>query len=276
MRFRSMKLSGIAPLAAALFVFPFAAPAAMAQSVDKELAAQAIASSYPEFVKSADAEKIIWLDGSEMPLGQVRQPDQAAKILETPSVAEQFLFGYPLSDSKPELPKHDPGRTRNEPFFVKIYGDCRRTGLRGKLRTIRWLPKTAPQSVTVTTTNGIDRKLEAISAEIEKLPVEKRRAAVSLSGSYVCRVIAGTNRLSMHAYGAALDLHGRTGRYWRWSGLSEKARAVHFVPQEVIEIFERHGFIWGGNWYHVDSIHFEYRPELIAYARLLKAKSPPQ
>ena len=32
----------------------------------------------------------------------------------------------------------------------------------------------------------------------------------------------------------------------------------------ALEIFERHGFIWGGKWYHYDTMHFEYRPELLA------------
>jgi hypothetical protein len=38
------------------------------------------------------------------------------------------------------------------------------------------------------------------------------------------------------------------------------------VPGAIGEIFERHGFIWGAKWFHVDSMHFEYRPELIALA----------
>jgi hypothetical protein len=28
-------------------------------------------------------------------------------------------------------------------------------------------------------------------------------------------------------------------------------------------VFEKHGFIWGGKWYHYDTMHFEYRPELL-------------
>jgi hypothetical protein len=36
---------------------------------------------------------------------------------------------------------------------------------------------------------------------------------------------------------------------------------------EIVEIFERHGFIWGGKWYHFDTFHFEYRPEIIALAK---------
>jgi hypothetical protein len=40
-----------------------------------------------------------------------------------------------------------------------------------------WLANTAPQYITLTTINGIDRKIEAISAEIEALPTEKRAKA---------------------------------------------------------------------------------------------------
>ena len=39
------------------------------------------------------------------------------------------------------------------------------------------------------------------------------------------------------------------------------------VPGAIGEIFERHGFIWGAKWYHFDTMHFEYRPELIALAK---------
>jgi hypothetical protein len=39
------------------------------------------------------------------------------------------------------------------------------------------------------------------------------------------------------------------------------------IPLAIVEVFERHGFIWGGKWYHYDSFHFEYRPELIALAK---------
>jgi len=35
------------------------------------------------------------------------------------------------------------------------------------------------------------------------------------------------------------------------------------VSLEIVEIFERHGFIWGGKWYHYDTMHFEYRPEML-------------
>jgi hypothetical protein len=32
---------------------------------------------------------------------------------------------------------------------------------------------------------------------------------------------------------------------------------------KIVDVFEKHGFIWGGKWYHYDTMHFEYRPELL-------------
>jgi hypothetical protein len=46
----------------------------------------------------------------------------------------------------------------------------------------------------------------------------------------------------------------------------DSARLVPYrnrIPHRIVEIFERHGFIWGGKWYHYDTMHFEYRPELL-------------
>ncbi len=35
------------------------------------------------------------------------------------------------------------------------------------------------------------------------------------------------------------------------------------TPREIMDIFEKYGFIWGGYWYHYDTMHFEYRPEIL-------------
>ncbi len=32
---------------------------------------------------------------------------------------------------------------------------------------------------------------------------------------------------------------------------------------EIVKELEKYGFIWGGRWYHYDTMHFEYRPELL-------------
>ncbi|MGW8266533.1 MAG: M15 family metallopeptidase, partial [Longimicrobiales bacterium] len=40
-------------------------------------------------------------------------------------------------------------------------------------------------------------------------------------------------------------------------------------PPAVVEAFERHGFVWGGKWAHFDTMHFEYRPEILYYNRMV-------
>jgi len=82
------------------------------------------------------------------------------------------------------------------------------------------------------------------------------------------RAIAGTNRRSNHSYGTAIDLLPRDLRgrltYWRWdAGNTGSDREYYIPPEAVIRIFEEHGFIWGGKWDLIDTMHFEYRPEIL-------------
>jgi hypothetical protein len=103
-----------------------------------------------------------------------------------------------------------------------------------------------------------------VSRDLETLPPARAKYLKPLAGTYNCRVIAGTNRLSMHAYGAAIDINTEYAAYWRWAKPGKDGRIAwqNQIPKDVIDIFERHGFIWGGRWYHYDTMHFEYRPEL--------------
>lgn len=77
----------------------------------------------------------------------------------------------------------------------------------------------------------------------------------------------------MHSFGAAIDFQfpREVHRYWKWDTLSPKDSPTYPVSilrdsrlKEIVGVFERHGFIWGGKWFHYDTMHFEYRPELLA------------
>ena len=50
---------------------------------------------------------------------------------------------------------------------------------------------------------------------------------------------------------------------WGWYVDIESQKIKKFKPIHIVEIFEQYGFIWGGKWYHYDTMHFEYRPELL-------------
>ena len=109
-------------------------------------------------------------------------------------------------------------------------------------------------------------------------------ASLSEIQGYNWRTIAGTPRRSYHSYGMAVDLIPDDWMavgwgYWRWArdgGRREWWKIPNalrfYVPQVMIDAFERHGFVWGGKWYYFDNMHFEYRPESI---KLSGQRTPP-
>jgi hypothetical protein len=98
------------------------------------------------------------------------------------------------------------------------------------------------------------------------------RSLASLEG-YNWRPIAGTSSLSFHSYGVAIDIlprsYGGKQVYWRWAKphyeewYSLPYSKRYMPPASFIKAFENHGFVWGGKWFYFDTIHFEYRPEML-------------
>lgn len=230
----------------------------------------ALVAAYPDKLASYNDNELIWKDGLRMPLGDKRANKGFTEMLDKASIRDQFAIPYPLATApfQPPGTDVDPGRIRNEAFFLKMYGDCRKGQVTSSLREVSWLPKHGGGKVRATAVNGVAEKLAKVSEELDTLPAEMIRYLVPMSGIYNCRPIAETNRLSVHAFGAAIDINAKFGNYWLWSkGASGAIVWRNQIPQQIVEIFERHGFIWGGRWYHFDSLHFEYRPELIALAK---------
>lgn len=60
----------------------------------------------------------------------------------------------------------------------------------------------------------------------------------------------------------AIEYFGNGGCHIR-----NESEVPHEIPLEIVHIFEQHGFIWGGKWYHYDTMHFEYRPEMTTIAK---------
>jgi hypothetical protein len=178
------------------------------------------------------------------------------------------LFGCTGTPAGPPALDHDPGRFRNEAFFGKLYGDCRKGEVDRNLVAITWLPNSWGKPVRVTKLHGVAEALRAVSAEIDAMPAAVKRAAFPIAGVLSCRPVADTGRMSMHAYAAAIDLNTALSDYWLWAHpAGGRIPYRNRMPQPIVDAFERHGFIWGGRWYHYDTMHFEYRPELLRLGR---------
>ncbi|HTQ33340.1 MAG TPA: M15 family metallopeptidase [Stellaceae bacterium] len=225
-----------------------------------------LAKAYPEALSGHDAQRIFWRDGTAMAVSDGRGDKSFEEKLRNASILDQLSLPYPRGPlAAPPAVNDDPGRFRDEAFFLKIYGDCRRPGFAANLAPVIWLPNSWGRRVMVTKINGVADRLREVSAEIDGMPQAVKRAAYPIAGVLACRPVADTGRLSMHAYAAAIDLNLDFSDYWLWhrSGASGTIPYRNRMPPEIVAAFERHGFIWGGKWYHYDTMHFEYRPELL-------------
>jgi hypothetical protein len=247
-------------LAFPLFVFFVATPARANDALDMLVAA------YPQTFAGWDANSVIFRNGMKLDAGVPHASAPLDWLLTHASIRDQFLIVYPRGALVTHpAPNSDPGRLRNKAFFNAMYGDCRKGEVERNIVSVAWLPHEWRGTARVTRINGVADALRAVSDEIENLPPRVKRAAWPIEGDYDCRSFADEGQPSMHAYGAAVDLNLHVSDYWLWDA-GKGARAIPYrnrIPQQIVDAFERHGFIWGGKWYHYDTMHFEYRPEML-------------
>ncbi len=137
----------------------------------------------------------------------------------------------------------------------------------------------------ITIHNTLAEKIRSIDSrinELAKTDTEVRSYLKNISSiqAFNWRKIAGSDRMSNHCYGIAIDILPK--KYWKktiyWSWEQEKNDNWMLLPQSslwappdsVVKIFLSEGFIWGGNWDRYDTMHFEYRPELLLLSKEIK------
>lgn len=229
----------------------------------------AISQAYPESTFSPDGTLLRVGNGAWIEIGDVRNVSPAERLEDT-RVMEQFLDVYPLAfDLEARgAPYFDPGRLRNDAFFRALYGDSAES-VRQTLTRVS--SSEFPSSFHVTEQQNVACQLEAVLTTLEAASQDYSALFSDVGGGFNWRTISGTSRLSAHSYGIAVDVNAELGQYWRWTGAQEGNVGAYEnrIPQAVVETFERYGFIWGGKWHHFDGMHFEFRPEMIIYARLV-------
>jgi hypothetical protein len=210
------------------------------------------------FVVLTDGTRILWDDGLEK---------QFEERLNSPDLEDQLSTSYPKGQiAAPPEKNDDPGRCRVELFFKSVYGKTRER-VSANLVVVPWLPKRIGKKLRFNKKNNAAKALERVSKELDdRLPKYAMQYISHPAGTFNWRYVAGTKRLSAHSFGIAVDINVDVSNYWRWE-MNEHALVYrNRIPFQIVEVFEKHGFIWGGKWYHYDTMHFEYRPELLADA----------
>lgn len=115
-----------------------------------------------------------------------------------------------------------------------------------------------PQLITkITCHKDVAQSLNRILSDIFTLyggSVDKvREARMNMfDGCYNFRRMTAGSRLSVHSWGAAVDLdasHNPWGKPWK--------EGCGMMPKEVIQIFQQYGWKWGGEFKRPDAMHFQ-------------------
>lgn len=218
--------------------------------------------AYPEHLEKIDDRFLYWRDGEKFSLDVYDSSKSFEDRIKNPSIADQLSQKYFMGECDTPAVNHDPGRMRNSTFFKKMYGSTARE-VEANLGIFIWLPSHDNVKLKASKINDIVGKLQLISNELDTLD-HLIPYLTNPGGTYNWRKISGQENLSPHSYGIAIDINVSHSHYWRWqSGKQINSLAYNNkIPIEIVHIFEKHGFIWGGKWYHFDTMHFEYRPEL--------------
>lgn len=238
-------------------------------------------------VKAPDGKKtdtaLYWCESRFLPKEKLAQKEDYRPM----------LYKYPKKVADPDnFTEEDIARIKNftsaenrrhgaidPPFlFNAIYDVADRAHTESHIKTVPFL-----DGRSVNIHEKIEAPLTRVSERIMALPrteeLERFFSTLARTDGFNWRSVRDTQSRSFHSIGLAIDILPRGYYqkviYWGWqkqlhpdtwwkTPLSSRWKP----PQEVIDIFEAEGFIWGGKWIVWDNMHFEYHPELILYSKL--------
>jgi len=182
---------------------------------------------------------VVLHDGATLDLGALRRTagTRGARVIGTPDdertpsrpVKVKAAFGEPAA----RLP-YGASWITLDPGFVARHVVTRRVPLLG----------------AVTCHRAMIAPLRAALGELARRGLGGVVDRGDYAGCYAPRRIAGVGKLSLHAWGLAVDLNARANPFL---GRSHQ-------DMRLVRTMERHGFTWGGRWpVRRDPMHFELR-----------------
>ncbi len=239
----------------------------------------ALMTAYPGYItgfkKGGDGCIYVVMRSGKSILYDDKKTKTTEQNLAAPDLQDMMAQPYPLSDIR-ELASGDadPGRIRVYTFFHAVYG-AKKSDIASNLLPVR----TGTKKCLFNRNNDAATALMGAFTDVSALLLSDPSLyafVYPLGGTFNYRVVAGTNRLSMHSFGIAVDLNLDKFDYWQFATRPQGQKRLEIYPAKLVRIFESHGFIWGGKWAHFDIVHYEYRPELIVKAKYNVQRNDPR
>jgi hypothetical protein len=161
---------------------------------------------------------------------------------------------------------------RSPDFWDAVYRAHSHDESYSRIKTIKFLNKNVNVHYMILEELALVEE-QLLSLAATNSDVQKWIDSVDSITAWNWRSIANTQSRSFHSYGSAIDLLPRSlnglATYWLWTAdANTEWWAVPYKnrlhpPQAVVKVFEQYGFLWGGKWTFYDTMHFEYRPEIL-------------
>jgi hypothetical protein len=187
-------------------------------------------------------------------------------VWKTPSAEESARIEQ-SSDNRRSRPVK-----RSNAFFDALWDIHNRAESDAQQKTIYFLGRKVNVHIAIMEPLAmVEKKIKALGKTDRA--IKQWADSIREMAAWNWRNIAETASRSNHSYGTAIDclMPNRRGMetYWLWA--AERRPEWWMVPysqrltppEKVIAAFESYGFIWGGKWLYYDTMHFEYRPEIL-------------
>ncbi len=230
-------------------------------------ALDALVAAYPDALARHDGTFLYWKDGTRMPVGAAEPEKSFEQRLRAPSILDQFHQRYPAGA---------PVDGAGQGFRSRALSQ--RSVLSQALRRLPARRSHAAPDIGSLVSQGPHGESHQAARRRRAAGEGRGRHRQAARGGQASRLSDRRHICMPHRARYRPDQRARLcggdrsqPEGFRLLGLGAESRQEpryrNRMPLEIVEIFERHGFIWGGRWYHYDTMHFEYRPELLPGAR---------
>lgn len=231
--------------------------------------------AYPEYItnieKGKDKKVYVVMKSGKRILYDDKREKSFNEKLNNADLQDMLEQIYPLTNNGKLMPQNfDPGRIRVYPLFKEVYGNSKQQ-VEKNLANV----KAGYGYSSFNRNNKASEALQSAMKEIVNI-TERNKATYNYvfptMGTFNYRLISGTNQLSVHSFGIAIDFSTSKWDYWKWANREQGQKRLDLYPKEIVEVMERHNFVWGGKWGHFDIMHYEYRPELVLKAKYFSSE----